>query len=384
MQNQILINAGSGETRVALLEKGSLAELLIERHSERSVVGNIVKGRVTRVLPGMQAAFVDIGLDKAAFLYAGDYLADPEEENPGRGRRRGRNGSRAVPRIDTLISEGQEVVVQVAKEPIGTKGARITSHLAIAGRHLVLTPAGSRVGVSRRIDSDKERRRLREIVERHRPEGLGFIIRTAGDSAREEDLEADIKYLSEVWEKISGSRKGARAPSVLYEEPSLPLRVLRDVAGAETERVIVDSQAAYGEIRDFVDRFVADPKPLVEHHTSPSPSLSATRSSRRSTRTSAAKVWLKSGGYLIIDQSEALTAIDVNTGRFVGQARPRGDGPQDQPRGREGGRPPAPLPQHRRPHHHRPDRHGDAGEPREGLPRTPGGDPLRQGKAPTS
>jgi ribonuclease G len=301
------------------MENDSLAELLIERSSERSVVGNIAKGRVSRVLPGMQAAFVDIGLDKAAFLYAGDYLADLEEENPGRGRRRGRNGSRAIPRIDTLLSEGQEIVVQIAKEPIGTKGARITSHLAIAGRHLVLTPAGSRVGVSRRIDSDKERRRLREIVSRLRPKGMGFIIRTAGEDAREEDLEADIKYLSSVWEALSEKRESARVPSVLYEEPSLPLRVIRDVANSETKRVMVDSLEVHEEIQNFVARFIADPKPKIERHTGPEAIFERHGVEAEIDANLGRKVWLKSGGYLIIDQSEALTAIDVNTGRFVGK-----------------------------------------------------------------
>ncbi len=319
MRNQILINAGRGETRVALLENESLAELLLERSTERSVVGNIAKGRVTRVLPGMQAAFVDIGLDKAAFLYAGDYLANPDEENPSRGRRRGRNGSRSVPRIDTLLSEGQDIVVQVAKEPIGTKGARITSHLAIAGRHLVLTPAGSRVGVSRRIESDKERRRLREIVDRLRPKGMGFIIRTAGEDAREEDLEADIKYLSSVWATLNERRDNAPAPSVLYEEPSLPLRVIRDVANSETKRVVVDSPKAFEEIHGFVERFIAEPKPKIEHHAETEALFERHGVEAAIDANLGRKVWLKSGGYLIIDQSEALTAIDVNTGRFVGK-----------------------------------------------------------------
>jgi ribonuclease G len=322
MQNQILINVAPGETRVALLEKDALVELLIERRSERSVVGNIIKGRVTRVLPGMQAAFVDIGLDKAAFLYAGDYLPDSNgesHEDTSRGRRRGRNVGRVVPRIDTLLHEGQEIVVQVAKEPIGTKGARITSHLAIAGRHLVLTPAGSRVGVSRRIDSDKERRRLREIVNDARPAGLGFIIRTAGEGTRREELEADIRYLSSVWEQISSQRASAPAPHVLYEEPTLPLRVVRDVANADTQRIVADSEALYREIEGFVERFVADPKPEVEFYRDPEALFERYEIEPAIDSNLGRKVWLKSGGYLIIDQSEALTAIDVNTGRFVGK-----------------------------------------------------------------
>jgi ribonuclease G len=328
MQNEILINASRGETRVAILEKGSLAELLVERRGESSMVGSVVKGRVTRVLPGMQASFVDIGLEKAAFLYAGDYydyndvdLGDDEGESrprPQRGRGRQNGRSRVVPKIDTILSEGQEIVVQVAKEPIGTKGARITSHVAIAGRHLVLTPSGSRVGVSRRIDSDRERRRLREIVERLRPRDVGFIIRTAGEGAREADLEADVKYLAAAWEEIK-NRRDEHAPAVLYAEPSLPLRVVRDVANPETRRIVVDSPQVFEEMMSFVSRFVADPKPRVELYRGVLPIFDHFGIEPEIDANLGRKVWLKSGGYLIVDQSEALTAIDVNTGRYVGK-----------------------------------------------------------------
>ena len=191
--NEIIINVGAGETRVAILEQQTFAELHIERERERSVAGMVVKGRVTRVLPGMQAAFVDIGLEKAAFLYVGDYLdeeghldPDVEDEEGARPRRgRGRHANRPIPNIETVLREGQEIIVQVAKEPIGSKGARITSHVSIAGRHLVLTPWAKRVGVSRRIDSDRERRRLREVVTRLSGGKLGFIIRTAGEGTSE-------------------------------------------------------------------------------------------------------------------------------------------------------------------------------------------------------
>ena len=320
MNNEIVVNATPGETRVAILEKGSFVELYIERASTRSMVGNVVKGRVTRVLPGMQAAFVDIGLEKAAFLYVGDYLAETDADADGdSGRRRRRNGNgRQFPKIEALLSEGQEVVVQVAKEPIGTKGARITSHVSIAGRHLVLTPSGRRVGVSRRIGSDKERRRLRDTVERMRPKDLGFIIRTAGDGVREPDLEADVKYLAETWEEIQSGKAQARAPHILYHEPDLPMRVIRDAAGSGTNRIVIDDPGVYAQLKTFVDRFMVDP-PTIEHYEGDLPIFDHFELEEQIDRNLGRKVWLKSGGYLIVDQSEALTAIDVNTGRYVGK-----------------------------------------------------------------
>jgi ribonuclease G len=323
--NEILINAGPGETRVAILEQGSFTELYIEREAERSVAGTVALGRVTRVLPGMQAAFVDIGLEKAAFLYAGDYLDEAgrlielgaEQEAP---RRRGRrNGSRQPPKIDTLLREGQEIVVQVAKDPIGTKGARITSHVSIAGRHLVLTPWAQRVGVSRRIDSDRERRRLRDTVSRICPRDLGFIIRTAGDGATDADLEADVRYLASVWDDIQIRKQEVRAPAALYRELSLPLRVLRDFANSRTRRIVVDDAETHRQMQDFLSRFVADPKPRLEHYQDGLPIFDHFGIESHIDANLGKKVWLKSGGYLIVDQSEALTAIDVNTGRYVGK-----------------------------------------------------------------
>jgi ribonuclease G len=328
MQNEIIINASAGETRVALLERGTFNELHIERKSDRSVGGMVVLGKVTRVLPGMQAAFVDIGLEKAAFLYVGDYFDDAvpgnteldEYEEPQPRRPRGRNGSRQQPpKIDALLKEGQEIVVQVAKEPIGTKGARITSHLSIAGRHLVLTPWARRVGVSRRIESDRERRRLREIVSRVKPPDLGFIIRTAGEGAREADLEADVKYLTSVWDDIQFRKETAEAPAPLYSELSLPLRVIRDFANSKTKKIAIDNASVYEEMKSFLSRFVADPKPVLEHYRGAIPIFDHYGIESTIDDNLGKKVWLKSGGYLIVDQSEALTAIDVNTGRYVGK-----------------------------------------------------------------
>jgi ribonuclease G len=338
MKNEILINAERGETRVAVLERGRCAELLIERTGSEDVVGSVIKGRVTRVLPGMQAAFVDVGLDKAAFLYAGDYYSEEDggddddekkDKGEGKGRGRGRNGrgrkgggrgrNRQPPRIDTLLSEGDEIVVQVAKEAIGTKGARITSNISIAGRHLVLTPHSKRVGVSRRIDSDKERRRLREIVTRLRPKDLGFITRTAGENVREADIEADINYLSNVWSEVQAKKARVAAPAVLYEEPRIPIRVIRDMAGSDTKRIVVDNKEVFEQMKSFVDRFMADPKPRIELYEGEIPLFEAYGVEAEIDASLQRKVFMKSGGYLIIDQSEALTAIDVNTGSYVGK-----------------------------------------------------------------
>jgi ribonuclease G len=323
--NEIIINVAAGETRVAILEQQTFSELHIERERERSVAGMVVKGRVTRVLPGMQAAFVDIGLEKAAFLYVGDYLddqgrldPDDEDEDPRPRRGRGRHAARAVPNIETVLREGQEIVVQVAKEPIGTKGARITSHVSIAGRHLVLTPWAKRVGVSRRIDSDRERRRLRDVVTRHAG-GLGFIIRTAGEGTSEADLEADVKYLSSVWEQVQQRKSRVAAPAVLFEELALPLRALRDFANSRTRRIAIDDPDTHRAMQEFLSRFVADPKPNLELYTGSLPIFDHFGIEADIDANLGRKVWLRSGGYLIIDQSEALTSIDVNTGRYVGK-----------------------------------------------------------------
>ncbi len=335
--SEILINAAAGETRVAILEQGNFTELYIERESDRSVAGMVALGRVTRVLPGMQAAFVDIGLEKAAFLYVGDYRDEDGEDDygeddqakgrrggrgrghNGRGGRNGRNSGAVPPKIDTLLKEGQEIVVQVAKDPIGSKGARITSHVSIAGRHLVLTPWAPRVGVSRRISSERERRRLRDSVNRIRPKDLGFIIRTAGEGTRDEDLEADIRYLTAVWDDIQIRKEQVKAPATLYTELSLPIRVIRDFANLKTKRIVVDDEATHEEMKNFCLRFLPDPKPKLEHYRNTLPIFDYFKVEAQIDANLGKKAWLKSGGYLIIDQSEALTAIDVNTGRYVGK-----------------------------------------------------------------
>ena len=323
--NEIIVNVAAGETRVALIEQNNFAELFIEREGDQNVAGMVVKGRVSRVLPGMQAAFVDVGLEKAAFLYVGDYLdaaaqfdGAQSSESPRRGGR-GRNGQASLPRVEAVLGEGQEVVVQIAKEPIGSKGARVTSHISIAGRHLVLTPWSRRVGVSRRIESERERRRLRGLVNELRTEELGFIIRTAGGGTREADLEADIKYLTAAWSDLRLRMQESRSPAKLHGELPLPLRAIRDFANAQTKRIVVDDDATHEAMTDFIARFVADPKPPIEHYQGTQPVFDHLGLESTIETNLGKKVWLKSGGYLVVDQSEALTAIDVNTGRYVGK-----------------------------------------------------------------
>ena len=342
MRNEIFVNVGPRETRVAVREADRVVELHIERATDRSVAQGIYKGRVTRVLPGMQAAFVDIGLERAGFLYVSDYSADlddvdlgdedpesgsskPNNQNGGGGGR-GRRSRAAAQRgtgvqIEDVLEEGREILVQVAKEPLGTKGARITSRISLAGRHLVLMPSVARIGVSRRIASDRERRRLRNLVEKHRPkdQDLGFIVRTVSHGVSEGDIKADIEYLSERWEMVQKRVQAVEeAPALIYEEPPLHLRLLRDLVTHETKQVVIDDDTAYGEMQDFVKRFMASPRPKITHSRGPEPLFDTHRIEGDIEEGLGRKVWLKSGGYLVIDQSEALTAIDVNTGRFTG------------------------------------------------------------------
>ena len=322
MRNEIFVNVGPRETRVAVRESDKIVELHIERANERDVVGGIYKGKVTRVLPGMQAAFVDIGLERAGFLYVGDYRSELEDdadddEGNGQSQRRSRRG--APPQIEDVLQEGREVVVQVSKEPLGTKGARITSRISLPGRHLVLMPWVSRVGVSRRIEGDRERRRLRAIVEKLRPRELGFIVRTVSHGVSEADIKADIDYLVDLWAEIQKRREAIReAPALVYSEPPLHLRVLRDMASHETKMIVVDDPDAYAEMQAFVQRFMASPRPRITYYNHPRPMFDALKIENEIEEGLGRKVWLKSGGYLIFDQGEALTAVDVNTGRYTG------------------------------------------------------------------
>jgi ribonuclease G len=334
---EIICNRTGREMRVALLEDGHLAELHVDRGGDRGTVGNIYLGRVVRVLPGMQAAFVDIGLDRAAFLYVGDIHPgsvqqrdeadenddddDAEEPTEGESRpQRSRPQRAGLPNIQDLITEGQEIIVQVAKDPIGTKGARITTHVAIPGRYLVYLPTVDHVGISRRIEKDKERRRLRELVTRTRRPGAGYIVRTVCETQTSDALRADMEYLEKTWDRLSESVSTRKAPAMLHEEVGLLLRSVRDLTDTEVTRVVVDDVQTYEEVRAFMADFLPAARERVHLYKGAEPIFDTYGVETEIHRALGRKVWLKSGGYLVIDQAEALMAIDVNSGRYVGSS----------------------------------------------------------------
>ena len=327
MTKELVINTTSHETRIALLESGHIAELYIERYRELGIVGNIYLGKVVRVLPGMQAAFVDIGLEKAAFLYVADVLDEMEavEHFVEVGHRHEQRGEEAgeerppLPPIEDLLQEGQEIMVQVAKEPIGTKGARITSHISLPGRNLVYMPTVDHVGISRRIEHEEERERLRHLVDVMRPAGTGFIVRTAAEMRDGEELKADMDYLVSLWEHISTRRQGKSAPSLIHSDLDVTSKVLRDILTEDVSRIVVDSPVEHHKIVRFLNTFMPGHNFQVEHYEGAEPIFDTFGLEVEIARALGRKVWLKSGGYIIIEQTEALTAVDVNTGRFVGK-----------------------------------------------------------------
>jgi ribonuclease G len=323
MPSKMLVECDAYETRIAILEEDRLAEVHLERAHHRGVVGNIYKGRVTRVLPGMQAAFVDVGLGRDAFLYVADVLpALPSEE---RDELEGSNGGEieelpATPMasIDSLLRPGQELLVQVTKDPLPNKGARVTTHVTLPGRFLVLLPSVRHVGVSRRIEDEAERARLRALLEDLGSDAGGLILRTAGEGHEVADFASDLGYLSRLWCRIQEAAQAATAPALVHRDLDLALRVVRDRFSPEFTVLWVDGEETYTRIVEFLDqvqpqlvgrvRLDRKDRGLFERFGIESEIVTALR----------AKVWLKSGGYLVINQTEALVAIDVNTGRFVG------------------------------------------------------------------
>ena len=303
MFKEIIINAGEEETRVAVLENKLLAEVHIERAVGQRLVGNIFRGRIENVLPGMQAAFVDIGLEKNAFLYVEDALS-PVKTN-------GQNN------ITDVVKKGQEIMVQIVKEPFGTKGPRVTTHLTMPGRYAVLMPTVDYVGISRRIEDEKERERLKEFARKVKPAGMGLIMRTMAEGLEEEELGQDIDVLVKLWRKILNKAKNSPAPNLIHRDLELIQRILRDVFDPEVNRLIVDARHEYEKIIELLD--LSAPhlkcKVILEEHDNIFWEYGLEQELEKAL---LRKVWLKCGGYLIFDQTEALTVIDVNTGKYVG------------------------------------------------------------------
>jgi ribonuclease G len=325
MSSEIIVNAGREETRVALLENSLVTEIFIDRKKDRGIAGNVYKGRIMKVLPGMQAAFIDIGLEKSAFLYVGDVFDSSSEYTPlmedeGLELEIEPKRKRAhANQIEDLLQEGQEILVQVSKEPISTKGARVTTYISIPGRYLVMMPGVNHIGVSRRIENGEERKRLREIVSRLRKPNTGYIIRTASQGRSEDDFVADIEFLSRLWDNVQKKKERASAPALLHNELDLVFRIIRDVFTRDVDKMVIDSSDEYQRVREFVDSYIPQLSRRVKPYDGDDPIFDHYGVEIEISRALGRKVWLKSGGYIIVDQTEALAAIDVNTGRYVGK-----------------------------------------------------------------
>jgi ribonuclease G len=366
MTKEMIISTNAHETRVAILEDDLLAEVFVERERNRGVVGNVYKGRVSKVLPGMQSAFVDIGLERDGFLYVSDVVNtmeeferlsgddEDEDETPvasaeastlgsgaadvaapnGQGRGRGRGGRNGrdrdrgerekgpEPKIEELVKEGQDIIVQVAKEPLGTKGARLTSHVTMPGRFLVFMPTVDHVGVSRKISTREERGRLRGIVKEFREQhsfGGGVIIRTAAEGKPKEDIVSDLQYFHRVWTEMRQKSESSRAPAVVFREASLVAKLLRDLLTDVYTAVRIDDPREHQRIIELLDRIMPGMSSRVRLHDKPYPIFEEYGVQAELDKALKSKVWLKSGGSIVINQTEALVAIDVNTGRYVGK-----------------------------------------------------------------
>ncbi len=323
MSREIVINATKHESRIAVLDEGQVVELWVERTRHRTIVGNIYKGRVTKVLPGMQSAFVDLGLERDAFLYVSDVLEDFEEydtESSDELHIDEVPQPRPETSISDLLREGQEIVVQVSKDTIAGKGARITSHITLPGRFLVYMPTVNHIGVSRRIEHEDERQRLKDILEAIRHPGMGgFIVRTAGEERNEEEFRSDLKYLTDLWEQIRRKGEKASAPTAIHHDLDLVLRTIRDVLSPEFKSVWVDSVDQYQRIVEFLDQIQPNLVSRVRLFRREEPIFDEFGIEPEIAKALKSKVWLKSGGYIVINQTEALVAIDVNTGKYVGK-----------------------------------------------------------------
>jgi len=314
MSEEILINVTPRETRVAIVENGVLNEIFIERVSRRGIVGNIYLGRVSRVLPGMQAAFVDINLERTAFLHASDIV--PRQAGNGNGGEK----PDVVEDIQKLVHQGQDVLVQVVKDPLGTKGARLTTHLSVAARFLVFMPGEVHIGVSQKIEGEEERQRLRDLVT-----GLseefgqgGYIVRTVAEGVSEQELRSDMEFLHKLWTELQERAKHSEPGTLIHEDLPLAMRTMRDQVDVGVEKVRIDSRENYEKAKKFAEKFIPEMASRIEYYPGERPIFDLYNIEDEIQKALANKVQLKSGGYLIIDQTEAMTTIDVNTGAFVG------------------------------------------------------------------
>ena len=333
MANELIINTRPHETRVALVENGVVAELHIERKTGQELMGNIYRGRVVRVLPGMQAAFVDIGQERTAFLYVSDVHRDMFDVDSII-LKRFQNGSdteadddiqenkrepERFANIEDLLHEGQDIMVQVSKEPLGTKGARLTSYISLPGRHLVLLPTVNHIGISRKIEDAGERERLKNVIKDIRSDEYGFIVRTVSEGADSAKLKSEMDFMLKLWKDIKNRMSGASEPGLLYMDLSVSLRAVRDLFTREVDRLIIDDENEYEKIMEFVDKFAPALRYSIELYNGDDPIFDFYGIEMEISRALDNIIWLKSGGYIVIEMTEALTSIDVNTGSYVGK-----------------------------------------------------------------
>ena len=326
MPKEIIFNCTEYETRIAILEDRVLSNFYVERVDERSIAGNIYKGKVVRVLPGIQAAFVDIGLERSAFLYVDDIYNETSGmdfftngDNDPIEYKEGEHPEQYTHPIEDILREGQEILVQVSKEPLGTKGARVTTHISLAGRNIVSMPTSYHTGISKKITSEHERDRLREIIEKLRPEKHGFIARTVSEGKEEDELKGDFDYLFKLWNTIRKKGQHTGAPGLVHRELSMTLRAVRDLYTEDVERIVVDSEEEYRKTIDFMDSFMPYTKHSIDLYKNNIPIFDHFGIELDIGKMLNKKVWLKSGGYIVIEETEALCAIDVNTGKYVGK-----------------------------------------------------------------
>ncbi len=322
MPKEILVNSNADEVRVAVLDGGNISELFIERINKKSVAGNIYKGKIVKVLPGMQSAFIEIGLQRAAFLHIADICLENSDMMPfimEESENIVDEQEKIVTPIEDVISEGQEIIVQVAKDEIATKGARLTTHLTIPGRYIVLMPSYEHIGISRKIENEAERERLKNILTEIKPKGMGLIARTVSEEMTKEDLETDLQYLLKIWDNVSKKIENSNAPELVYEDHDLIYKILRDITTKDITRIISDNPNDFERMKVFLKDYFSNLNINLELYLSDVPLFDLYNVEIEINRILDKKVWLRSGGSIIIDQAEALTVIDVNTGKYVGK-----------------------------------------------------------------